>query len=569
MDPFISADGEAPLNILIIQLFHLSESIQTTRSDVKRMRMENPLPTLLHSIQTKTASHVRSYHLQVLLFFLDRHWDIIHDSLKVNIIDVLVQFIAFDEVSVQSWVFLNLVAIANSEGRKSPDHSKASLSKLNSDKWDTIWTHTVRRVNVPGVCRAACHAGYNLLMTYQKHTKPTQSLVSNHRVLLEIEALLKDMDVQGPSYPFDSVCSFLVQCLTIAAQDVRLYRMHLEDKVLSWFVDNWKIVGNRTKMVPYTMVDILRLLEALCGLSRHSTIRGHVLLPRTDIVNHIVQEVKVKVVRDFVLDAKLPPFTQTLANQSHSQNQQTGEKKDTPQFIPPRGRERKISAFFLRSLESLSAEWEILKEQNPTAEMARRSLDFAMTAIVFESLLAFNGTSVNRQVLQNAGKIFSMITPLLLKQIWILPEKVLVSQSFAQLVLDAGHFQDDFFQEALILPGIYSGIQERLLHRLTRDHTADSQAEDGHLTFLRQIWQNQDVSFFLLCRVSLSLMVKPGAGNSRSRHYVSKIIASTTPDGVHPNSRDIYGPRRQGRFRPYSNNRPREQSRRHGQHYWR
>lgn len=567
MDPFISAGGEALLNILIIQLFHLSESIQSTRSDVKRMRMENPLPTLLHSIQTKSASHVRSYHLQVLLFFLDRHWDIVHDSLKINIVDVLVQFIAFDEVSVQSWVFLNLAAIANSEGRKSPD--KAHLSKLNSDKWDTIWTHTVRRVNVPGVCRAACHAGYNLLMTYQKHTKPTQSLVSNHRVLLEIEALLKDMDVQGPSYPFDSVCSFLVQCLTIAAQDVRLYRMHLEDKVLSWFVDNWKIVGNRTKMLPYTMVDILRLLEALCGLSRHSTIRGHVLLPHTDIVNHIVQEVKVKVIRDFVLDAKLPPFTQTPANQSRSQNQQASERKDTPQFVPPRGRERKISAFFLRSLEGLSAEWEVLKEQNPTAEMARRSLDFAMTAIVFESLLVFNGTSVNRQVLQNAGKIFSMITPLLLKQTWILPEKVLVSQSFAQLVLNAGNVQDDVFQEALILPGAYSGIQERLLHRLTRDHTAGSQAEDDHLTFLRQIWQNQDVSFSLFCRVFLSLIVRSGAGNPRSCHYVSKIIASTTPDGVHPNSRDSYGRRRQGWLRPYSNDCPPEQSRRHGQYFWR
>jgi len=331
-------------------------------------------------------------------------------------------------------------------------------------------------------------------MAYQKHTKSAQSLVSNHRVLLEIEALLKDMDVQGASYPFDSVCSFLVQCLAIAAQDVRLYRMHLEDKVLTWFVDNWKVVGNRMKMVPYTMADILRLLEALCGLSRHSIIRGHVLLPQTDIVNHVVQENKVKVIRDFVLHAKLPPFTRSLANQSRSQNQQPSERNDTPQFIPPRGRERKISAFFLRSLESLSADWEILKEQNPTAEMARRSLDFALTAIVFESLLAFNGTSVNRQVVQNAGKIVLMITPLLLKQIWILPEKVLVSQSFAQLVLDAGRLQDDFFREAIIFPGAYSGIQERLLHRLTRDHATDSLAEDGHIPFLKQIWQNQDVS---------------------------------------------------------------------------
>jgi len=468
--------------------------MQSTRSEVKRIKLENPILSLLRAIQTKNVNEVRSYHLQVLLFFLDRHWAVVHDVLKQDIMNVLLQFAASDDASVQSWVFLNFAAIAYAEGL---EHSKDHPLFLNSDKWDTIWTHTVRRVNVPGVCRAACHAGYTLLLTSQRHSKSAQGLISNHRVLLEIEALLKDMDVQGPSYPFDSVCSFLVQCLIIAGQDVRLYRMHLEDKVLSWFIDNWKIVGNRMKMAPHAVIDILSLLETLCGLSKRSTLSFHVLLPETYVVGRILEENKVKIIRDFVLFATLPPFSPRSPKLSFSGKLPTSESKDKFQSVAPRGKERKISAFFLRSLESLTAEWEVLRDQNPTAEMARRSLDFALTAIFFESLLAFNGTSVNRQVMQHAGTVISIITPLLLKQTWILPEKVLIAQAFEQLLFDVRPSQDDGFREALAYPGEYSGIKEQLLHGLSHDHSAEELVHDVQLPFLKQIWQNQDVSTIL------------------------------------------------------------------------
>lgn len=465
--------------------------MQSTRSENKRIKIENPILALLHAIQTKTVSQVRSYHLQVLLFFIDRHWVVVHDVLKQDIMNVLLQFAASDNVSVQSWVFLNFAAIAYAEGLDSPPKDNPAI--FNLDKWDTIWTHAVRRVNVPGVCRAACHAGHTLLLSSQRHSKSAQGLISNHRALVEIEALLKDMDVQGPSFPFDSVCSFLVQCLVIAGQDVRLYRMHLEDKVLSWFIDNWKVVGNRMKMACHAVIDILSLLETLCGLSRRSKLSFQVLLPETRVVDRIQEENKVEIIRDYVLHAILPPFSPRSPKRPLGGKFPTGESKDNFQCAAPRSRERKISAFFLRGLESLTADWEVLREQNPTAEMARRSLDFALTAVVFESLLAFNGTSVNRQVLQNAGGVISIITPLLLKQTWILPEKVLIAQAFEQLLFDIGRSQDEGFREALARPGEYSGIKERLLHDLNHDRRVE-EAQNEHLPFLRQVWQNQDVS---------------------------------------------------------------------------
>jgi ataxia telangiectasia mutated family protein len=268
--------------------------------------------------------------------------------------------------------------------------------------------------------------------------------------------------------------------------------MRLEDKVISWFVDNWKIVGNRSKMAPSTMVDALYLLETICGLSKRSILNSHALLPQTAIVEYMMEESKVKIIQDFVLRRTLPVFV-PVRRQPEGKTEQAGVSKDKVQFGSPRGKERKLSAFFLRTLEGLSSEWELLQEQNPTAEMARRSLDFALTAIVFESLLAFNGTAVNREVIQNAGKVISIITPLLLKQTWILAEKVLVAQAFEQLVFDIKCSDHDGFQEALAPPGEYSGIKEQLLHGLIGDRATYPTNQDNQVAFLRQIWQNEDV----------------------------------------------------------------------------
>ena len=52
--------------------------------------------------------------------------------------------------------------------------------------------------DVGAASRAACHASYTILLASQVPTSHRQEFISNHRMLLETEALLKDMDVQGP-----------------------------------------------------------------------------------------------------------------------------------------------------------------------------------------------------------------------------------------------------------------------------------------------------------------------------------------------------------------------------------
>lgn len=447
--------------------------------------------------------HIRGYRLQILLFFVDRHWHLVHDTLKHDIVKALLDLVVFEDVEVQSWVFLNLAAIAHEEGsmpnRKSTEHEQV----LNATIWDSAWAHAIRKTNVPAICRAACHAGLSLLTSFYSKTHRAHLLTSN-RVLLEIETFAKDMDVQGPSYPFDSVCMFLSHCLAIASQDVRLYRMHLEDKVLTWFVDSWKIPDSRVKLAPNTTADILLLLETLCGLSKRVDIIFRPLLPQSHVVDSIIEEKKVRVIRDFLLYAKLPPFIPHSeahdgpSNATHNNDVGKGiDSSEQFQTITPRGRERKLSSFFLRTLESHIFDWQNNKNghNHPTAEMARRSLDIAATAIAFESLLLLNGTVSNRQVLQTSAKLIALLTRLLAESRWSIAEKLLVAHSLEIFISYEQQALDGSFHEAFARPGPGSGIKKQTLQNLLLSEViVEDRSSLRRMNFLRLIWQNADVS---------------------------------------------------------------------------
>lgn len=482
---------------------HSTPTAGSSRGNSKRIKLENPITSLLHSIQTGHVARVRNYHLQTLLFFVDRHWPLVHDSQKREIVDTLLQFVTVEDYTVQSWVFLNSAAIAHAEGSRPVPKTTDIPYSLDSGIWDSIWAHTIRRANAPVICRAACHAGQALLTSFYSHVpKPSQVLLTTSRVLLDIETFAKDMDVQGPSYPFDAVCIFLSQCLKVASQDARLYRMHLEDTVLSWFIDSWKMTRNRMKMASYATADILLLLETICGLSKCINLKFRPLLPKSEIVESIVRENKTKIIRDFLLYATVPTFIQhldssliPLASVSKANTNTDGYEKI---LVPARGKERRISSFFLKTLEPLIPEWEGFKDprNRVTAETARQSLDISVSAITFESLLVLNGVSPNRQVLQAASKIITLIIRMLTDPNWSTSERLLVAHGLEILIPEEETTEDDAFLEALSRPGEDSGIKEQTLQRLIYGNSGDKRKSGAdHLELLRVLWQNVEVCF--------------------------------------------------------------------------
>jgi ataxia telangiectasia mutated family protein len=497
---------------------HTSTTPGSARSEGKRVRLESPIASLLSSIQHQSVPNIRAYHLQTLLFFIDRHWSIVHDSLRQDVIQALLQCISYDDGTIQSWVLLNFAAIAHAENSETPHSpgttasdqirlSRSSTSGVRSAQdvltWDTIWTNAIRRANVPTVCRAACHTAYTLLINLKPQAGGNTSIsLSSKRILSEIEALGKDLDVQGPVYPYDSVCAFLSQCLKIAGQDMRLYRMQLEEKVLSWLVDSWKVVGMaRKRMSLHGVKDLMLLLESICGLAKHSNLLSRVPLPNCHIAEVLVEEAKTKVIRDFLLDAQLPVFGQ-------SEEQEVNKSGRSP-MIPngrvttqrigadvhlaqPRGRERKASTFLLRTLEGLISEWEE-STGHFTAEAARRSLDVVVVALSFESALVLNGTQSNRRLIQCACRLAEIVMNVLRDPRWTTAEKTLILLGLDPLLFTGKDRDTGEAWKAMLPPDIGTGIKTRNLKLLNPSETNKDQIGESRTHFLRIIWQHSDV----------------------------------------------------------------------------
>ncbi|KAF9454347.1 hypothetical protein P691DRAFT_788809 [Macrolepiota fuliginosa MF-IS2] len=537
----------------VAKLYELSESMNSGATPVplrgeKKRKLDSGVSSLLSGSQTGPSQHARIFYLQVLLFVIDRHWLSLHHALKLQAVESLLQLVTSEDASIQTWTFLCLAAVvyaerflARAQDVASSSQSLQSQSQVSYETgtWDSIWTHSIRRINAPATCRAASHTAYTLI--FQAHGSLTISLPSQ-RILSEIETFALDLEVQGPANPYDSVCNFLSQCVRLASQDARLYRLHLEDKVVGWMIDHWKVAGaTKIRGVPQTLQDGINLLEAICGLARKSCLISRTLLPVCTITAAIEKESSEKSIRDFLLSAKLPSFEQVTVQIPDNTSLSTAEVNvgtNAADLTPPQPRERKISAFLLRSVELLITEWEGIVENhtNITADAARQSLEHALTSLVFESLLVYNGILANRHAVQASTKLITIITPLLHGSVWNLVEKATVLHALEPLILLEEEEDLDVPRwETMLPPGPGSGIKRRIFHKLVpnlEDYSNPLKAWRTNL--LRVIWQLPDAQECLQSVVAILRRLFCSLISGRSSATNNMVIENEERDGFGP-----------------------------------
>lgn len=456
------------------------------RHEGKRAKLENPIALLVQALQ-----HVdilgRLSALQGLLFLVDRHWSTVHSELQTEVVHVLLQLITADDVTIQNWVFCCFAAITHA------DSLSASNGSIN---WDAMWNHAIRRTNVPLVSRTACHSAHMLLLSRK---------VTQIRIHAEIGAMIQDIDVQGPPAPYDSVCAFLSRCIDVAVHDTHLYRMHLDEKVLSWFIENWSITGKGSRtgtnfkqflLDQYTLNDLLQILEHACGLSISSTIRCSNHLPQHPLVYFIEEQLDISVMREYLLNACFPqeekPENRSLGSWEKS-SQPSGE------LAQPDARARKVSAFFLKALEGILTEWHDNMDNTlrSSVEYIRRLLDLAVLSICYESSLVLNGISNNRRTIIAACKLVSLISPRLLDLIWTPEELDILLASLAPLVGTGAFIKKTRKWEAFVEPGQYTGVRNAQPEIGDRVNPRGLSPESGRQSLHSTIWQSADVSNIL------------------------------------------------------------------------
>ncbi|TFY62114.1 hypothetical protein EVJ58_g4067 [Rhodofomes roseus] len=507
------------------KLYRLTESVHSmepsgSRSAGKRVKLENPVKSLLDLINHTSSPSIRSYHLQGLLFFIDRHWPILYDELQQQVISVLMQFVSFDDGSVQSWTFLCLAAIAHSVGASSdattaPDEQ---LGLSSSATWDAICAHAMRRATVASVSRAACHAASVCLL----HSKV---LLTSQRLIAELEALGKDLDVQGPVFPYDSVCAFLDLALRIASQDVRLYRMQLEEKVLTWFIDTWRVGSTpKTRLPAHTVADLLTLLESICSLSTRSNLICGMPLSDSPIVRATNDHSYTAVIRDFSLQAHLPRgrrYEGTAEGDSPVSQNADDSSLELDDLAPPRGRERRISAFLIKVTEELCGVWESSREVSGfmTAERVRSYLDVSFLALSYEAILFVNGMHSTRRVIQAACRLIQTVLPQLSEKRWTSEERSLMLGSLQPLILAQQESVREPW-ETLTSPGPYTGVRRQVLKALGRRSGSHDRQMSVRRQVQRVIFRSADVQdAFTTLMGNLKSTLRLASGASASHDF--------------------------------------------------
>ena len=521
----------------MLQLYNLSESTHSgqpsgIKGGSKRIRRDNPIASLLNDIQTHINPNVRIFRLQTLLFFIDRHWPVLHDGLKQDVLSNLAQLVSHDDVSLQSWAFMCLAAIAHDNATSSPSASSQSqtpptqtsalsLQTSRADNvWDQIWTQAIRRTSVSTVCRTASHLAHVLLAH-------SSSFLPPHRVLIEIEAFAKDLDVQGPTFPYDSVCMFITLCLRVANQDVRLYRMQLEDKVITWLTESWRVAeetantrGQRgrakSRMPNHTVNDVLMVLESICGLAKRSNVICRRVLPESAAAGAIIEHSRTSVIRNYLLYARLPRF------QPQEQGSRTSIVHDRVtlgtggDLTQSTSRERRISSYLLKSLETLVDEWENSENAGQIAvERARRGLDFAVLALYFESVLQLNGTRSTRRTIQAACRLIGLLTPLLSEKTWSFEDRRLLLLGLETLIAVDEEPPSEDWEEAIVAPTDHTGIRRQVLGSLKSGKmTKHDEIQAERRAVQKAIFQSSDVSHSFILRHSIL-----NSGFAGSRHF--------------------------------------------------
>jgi len=487
----------------------------------KRRKVEDPITTLLYSSNTALNVPTEIARLQVLLFLIDRHWKETRQSLN-PILEALNSSLNWEDPTVQSWALLCLAAIATEDrafraseesspsassnpatsgsglASRSPfasPSSKAARPSSDNSLWEKAWTFAVRKVVVPAVCRAACHAAHAIVVAGK---------VAPLVILTDVESLVKDIEIQGPYFPYDSVCDFLATCLEMASRDVRLFRLELEEKVVNWLGTSWRVVDGttkgfnvRTKLENHTPTDLLRLLSSLCRFPKHVVLVHTDVLPESPTISHVVQEAETAVVRDYIIHAQLDlPNTSRSSSSFPPTSLPLGSAPGPDDnLVKLDGCARRISTFLANSVNTLLAEWTNVDfEATVTPEKVRRSLDLVVLVLSFEAVLELNGVAPERKTIKAACSLLSAITNAFSLSRLSVGELSVMVQGLEPLV-GGSKLEEAEAARALLLPGPMTGIRKDMLPTFFDKQIAKAKEEQERRLSLQHImWKSSDVS---------------------------------------------------------------------------
>ncbi|GAA5887702.1 hypothetical protein JCM16303_003731 [Sporobolomyces ruberrimus] len=409
----------------------------------KRRKIEDPLSLLLDSIADPTQpSNISIARVQILLFLVDRYWQSLDDEASRRIVATVVQLLSAPlDAQLQCWNLLVVAAI--SRNRLPSIVGPLASPNQPTDLGVQLWTLVLRKVSVVENCRAACHAA-NVLLAFER--------VSGPALVDALDTFARELEIQGPNFPSDSVCLFLEWCLAIAATDSQLFRLRFPDKLLGWLTSSWRPLEGlsrshsfgqpRPHADPLSPSSLVLLIARLSGSPVVPDFVDPCHVPDCAVGTQAMEIAETAKIRDFV-DARVP----TYAKEGPSVRSPFTLFRGSSEGIEAT-RARRISAWLAKTLDVLLQEGGGGGETywtNMSAEMARRHLDLATVTLSVEGLFSLSTSTSERSqnpTLRTANAVVTRLAPTLALKKWQPTERAQLLEGLDLIFAPIKHFDD-------------------------------------------------------------------------------------------------------------------------------
>ena len=366
--------------------------------------------------------------MQIVFFFIDRHWDTVHDDLRLKAFGVIVRLLKSDNVNIQAWAGLCLGSLALQGVPLSPEHNSRdsqSIIRITCAAWEPILKEAINQIPIRANSRTACHLVDQLLRS---------SCLPHHKVVGILEGFLRGVGVQGPTYPFESACLLLSRCLDFSAGDVTLSSLGPHEKVFNWLSNAW--TESRQRSAQVDLPSFLLLCSHICAFTNPIVIPPDVLLPDCPVSRAMSNLREEAVLRDWLLQAKLPPARRAAADPLRTDEPDEPTTTQTVGDDPSVVQNQTIQLFEL----ALRAVRDEFKDHDMWAtagwERIHQLLLLAVAVLLYDAALQVNGVRHLRPLTQDACFIISKIGPHLVSPRWSLAGQgalfLAISPCFAQ-----------------------------------------------------------------------------------------------------------------------------------------
>jgi len=318
----------------------------------------------------------------------------------------------------------------------SADGLSGLASRREETPWTRVWAHATRKIAIVALSRAACHTATCLLSC---------GLANTPKHIADIRTVLANIEIQGPPYPYDSVCAFLCAAITIARNDATLYQQKLDDRVMGWLTKLSVVDGakGKARMDQYSAADVYRLVCEVSGiLPLHMTdLEASDVLPDCAIVDRLIEEHNTRPLRRLIIHAEFPDKVEKVTSSNTPITAPSMIISGTQHSLEGvQGRPGLTLSFLTRTMEALSTDWPTAEDTALSPpERVRKALDMIVAASAYLVTLQASGTHVEPTCTQAIIHLIGKIRPSLASSSHTIPGQHLMWTAFKPLSTASSH----------------------------------------------------------------------------------------------------------------------------------